>query len=51
MLHNLQEAANPGYLSRMRQRAMKDWGQGYWWAPGEALPDRAPDFERAFGGH
>jgi len=51
VLHNLQEAANPGYLSRMRQRAMKDWGQGYWWAPGEALPDRAPDFERAFGGH
>jgi hypothetical protein len=48
-LHNAQEAVNPGYLSRMRQRAMKDWGQGYWWAPGEALPDRAPDFERMVG--
>lgn len=48
-LHNMQEAVNPGYLSRMQQRAHKDWGQGYWWTPGEALPDRAPDFERAFG--
>jgi hypothetical protein len=48
-LHSAQEMLNPGYLSRMRQRAMKDWGQGYWWTPGEALPDRAPDFERAVG--
>lgn len=48
-LHNAQEAVNPGYLSRMQQRSMKDWGQGYWWTPGEALPDRAPDFERAVG--
>ncbi len=49
VLHNLQEAANPGYLARMQARAQKDWGQGFWWAPGEALPDRAPDFEGAFG--
>lgn len=48
-LHNLQEAANPGYLSRMQQRAAKDWGQGYWWTPGEAVPERAPNFERAIG--
>jgi hypothetical protein len=48
-LHNAQEALNPGYLARMQQRSMKDWGQGYWWAPGEALPDRAPDIERAVG--
>lgn len=48
-LHNAQEAVNPGYLSRMQQRSMKDWGQGYWWTPGGALPDRAPDFERAVG--
>lgn len=50
MLHNAQEALNPGYLSRMRGRAMKDWGQDYWWQPGEAVPDRAPDFEQAIGG-
>jgi hypothetical protein len=48
-LHNAQEALNPGYLGRMQQRAAKDWGQGFWWAPGEAVPDRAPDFERVTG--
>jgi len=48
-LHNLQDAANPGYLSRMKARAQKDWGQGYWWEPGEFAPDRAPDFERMTG--
>lgn len=49
VLHNAQEALNPGYLSRMQRRAMKDWGQGYWWAPGEATPYRAPDFARVTG--
>jgi len=48
-LHNMQEQLNPGYLGRMQQRAMKDWGQGYWWEPGEAAPYRAPDFERVTG--
>jgi hypothetical protein len=48
-LHNAQEALNPGYLGRMQKRAMKDWGQGYWWAPGELTPDRAPDFGRIGG--
>lgn len=48
-LHNAQEALNPGYLARMQKRAQKDWGQGYWWTPGEATPSRAPDFEKAVG--
>jgi hypothetical protein len=48
-VHNMQEAANPGYLSRMQQRSMKDWSQGFYWAPGEALPDRMPDFGNAVG--
>lgn len=48
-LHNAQEAVNPGYLARMKQRAMKDWGQGFWWAPGDAAPDRAPDMAHAVG--
>lgn len=48
-VHNAQEAVNPGYLGRMQQRAMKDWGQGYWWAPGESMPDRPPEFENAVG--
>jgi hypothetical protein len=49
-LHNAQEAVNPGYLGRMRARAMKDWNQDYYWQPGEAVPDRAPDLSRAVGG-
>jgi hypothetical protein len=49
-VHNLQEAANPGYLGRMRSRAMKDWQQDYYWAPGDAMPDRAPDLSRMAGG-
>lgn len=48
-LHNAQEAANPGYLSRMRSRAMKDWQQDYWWEPGAVVPDRAPDMARIIG--
>ena len=48
-LQNAQEALNPGYLSRMQQRAQKDWGQAYWWSPGEATPDRAPDLSRITG--
>ena len=48
-LHSAQEALNPGYLSRMQQRAQRDWGQGYWWEPGAALPDRAPDFSNIGG--
>lgn len=45
-LHSAQEALNPGYLARMRARAQKDWGQDYWWSPGEAAPDRAPDLSK-----
>lgn len=48
-LHNAQEAVNPGYLQRIQDRAMRDWGHGYWWEPGEALPERAPDFSRITG--
>lgn len=48
-LHNAQEALNPGYLSRMRSRAMRDWNQDYYWQPGETFPDRAPDFGAVAG--
>lgn len=49
VIHNAQEAVNPGYLSRMRARAMRDYGQDYYWQPGEALPDRAPNLGAAIG--
>ncbi|MBG7619352.1 hypothetical protein I5R65_07740 [Herbaspirillum sp. AP02] len=48
-LHALQENLSPGYLSRMQQRAHKDWGQDYWWKPGTGAPDRAPDFSMIGG--
>ena len=48
-IHNAQESLNPGYLARMRSRAMKDWNQDWYWTPGEAMPDRAPDLGRIVG--
>jgi len=48
-LHALQENLSPGYLSKMRQRAKKDFGQDYWWKPGTGGPDRAPDMAKAVG--
>jgi len=48
-LHDLQEQLSPGYLRRMKKRAQKDWDQDYWWQPGEAAPDRAPDLEAVAG--
>lgn len=48
-MNALQEAMSPGYLERMRARARKDWGNGYWWAPDDALPSRAPDLSTATG--
>lgn len=43
-LHAIQENLSPGYLARMRGKAQKDWGQDYYWQPGDGLPDRAPSF-------
>ncbi|OWQ92036.1 hypothetical protein CDN99_06670 [Roseateles aquatilis] len=48
-LQALQDNLSPGYLSRMRQKARKDWQQDYWWQPGSDLPDRAPSFEQLAG--
>lgn len=43
IFHQLQEYFSPGYLAQMRQRAYREFGQRYWWEPGETLPYRAPD--------
>lgn len=45
VMHDIQELLSPGYLRRMRERAERDWGQDFWWRPGEELPDRMPDIE------
>jgi hypothetical protein len=47
--NQLNESMSPGYLARMKQRAQKDFGQKYWWAPGDTLPARAPDLGAAIG--
>lgn len=50
VLHSLQEWASPGYLSRIQQRARREWNQDYWWEPGASFDDmRAPDLAAAFG--
>lgn len=49
-LQDLQEMLSPGYLSRMQERAHKDWQQGYWWQPGQGMPARAPDMGNLTGG-
>ncbi|MBW6494575.1 MAG: hypothetical protein K0B16_08480 [Burkholderiaceae bacterium] len=48
-LQDLQEMLSPGYLARMRDRAHRDWGQDFWWTPGELAPDRAPNLNAAVG--
>lgn len=45
----LNESMSPGYLARVQQRAARDWGQQYWWAPRDTLPARAPDLTAAGG--
>lgn len=48
LLQNLFEATNPGYLRRMEKRARTDFGQSYYYKPGELLPERAPDLSAAW---
>lgn len=45
----LQNELSPGYLSAMSSRARREFNQEYWWEPGEAAPDRAPDIGRIVG--
>jgi hypothetical protein len=47
IFQNAQEQLSPGYLAHMRARSMKEFGQDWWWSPGEMAPDRAPDMGKA----
>lgn len=49
-VQNVQEAMNPGYLRRMQSRAKADYGQDYYWRPGEALPNQPPNLAAMTGG-
>lgn len=49
---NIQAMIDPDYrssFSRYERRMKKDFGQTFWWGPGETLPERAPDFGKATG--
>jgi hypothetical protein len=43
IFHQLQEYFSPGYLANMRARSRREFGQDFYWQPGELTPDRAPD--------
>lgn len=45
-LQDLQEFLSPGYLGRMRSITERDWGQTYWWRPGEGAPDHFPGISK-----
>ena len=45
----LQNELSPGYLSSMASRARREFNQEYWWEPGQAVPERAPDLGRVVG--
>ncbi len=49
LFQNIQEQLSPGYLANMRANAARQYRQDWWWAPGEAAPDRAPDMGAALG--
>jgi hypothetical protein len=49
IFQRLQEYFSPGYLRKMRQRSEREFGQSYFWEPGEPLPERAPDPAAAVG--
>ena len=49
IFNQLQEMVNPGYMSRIEQRARREFGQSHYWRPGSIAPDRGPDFGKAIG--
>lgn len=49
---NIQAMIDPNYrasFARYERRMKKDFGQSFWWGPGDTLPSRAPDFGNAIG--
>ncbi|MDI7862528.1 hypothetical protein MRS76_11205 [Rhizobiaceae bacterium n13] len=49
---NIQAMIDPNYrqsFARYERRMKKDFGQTFWWGPGEGLPSRGPDLGRTIG--
>jgi hypothetical protein len=50
--NRLQELADPDApqsFRRIQQKARRDYGQEFWWKPGETEPTRAPNLEAVYG--
>tara|TARA_R110000868_G_scaffold411755_1_gene708952 strand:- start:48471 stop:51101 length:2631 start_codon:yes stop_codon:yes gene_type:complete len=41
------ESLSPGYLTTIRQKSQKEYGQDWWWQPGTTSPDRGPELGAA----
>lgn len=50
IFQNIQEALNPGYLSAVRSRTEREYGNEWWWEPGETMPARLPNLGAALEG-
>jgi hypothetical protein len=50
VFYQIQEAMNPGYLQRMKQRAKRENNQTFWWDPADSAPSTGPSLSEAFGG-
>jgi hypothetical protein len=48
LFYHVQEAANPGYLRRMRNRVEREQNQTFWWAPEDSSPEGPPDVAEMF---
>ncbi|MFP3803045.1 hypothetical protein, partial [Paraburkholderia sp. SIMBA_027] len=40
---NIAESLSPGVTQRNIRRSNQQYGNDYWWKPGEATPQRAPN--------
>jgi len=49
IMQQVMEQLSPGYLNTIRSRTRKEYGQDWWWRPGELAPRRAPNLKAAIG--
>lgn len=52
VMDQLQQMIDPEYrrsFQRMEDRARRDYGQRFFWRPGQTQPERGPDLNAAFG--
>jgi len=43
---NVLESLSPGYLATIREKTQREYGQDWWWRPGEPAPERAPNLQK-----